>query len=110
MYALLFPSAQRFISAVEENVNVDVLQIGALTGPPTPCRTPSPAWIACVCAPSFWPESCPLCFVVGLLFMMTVSLAVFCLPASSKLADVGAGLQPGDLRIRVDTKLSLVHY
>jgi hypothetical protein len=40
---LLFPSAHRFISAVDEKVNDEVRQIGAPTGTPTPCRTPSPA-------------------------------------------------------------------
>jgi hypothetical protein len=49
---LLLPSAQRFISAVEEKVKVEVREMGALTGPPTPWRLPSPAWMACVWAPS----------------------------------------------------------
>jgi hypothetical protein len=42
MYALLLPSAHSFISAVEEKVNVDVRQIGVLTGAPTPWRGGSP--------------------------------------------------------------------
>jgi hypothetical protein len=43
MYALLFPSAHNFISAVEENVNVLVRAIGVPTPTPTPCLFPSPA-------------------------------------------------------------------
>jgi hypothetical protein len=42
MYALLLPSAHSFISAVEDKVNVDVRQIGVLTGAPTPWRGGSP--------------------------------------------------------------------
>jgi hypothetical protein len=36
MYALLFPSAQRFISSVEENVNVELRQMLRPTDVPTP--------------------------------------------------------------------------
>ena len=36
----------------EANVKVEVRLIGALTGPPTPWRLPSPAWMAWVWAPS----------------------------------------------------------
>jgi hypothetical protein len=43
MYALLFPSAHRFISSVEENVNVDDRQMLGPTGAPTPCLFGSPA-------------------------------------------------------------------
>jgi len=42
--------------------------------------------------------------------MMTASLAAFCHPASSKLADAGAGLQSGEARSRVDNQFSLVQY
>src|SRR5258706_9818745 len=51
MYALLFPSAHNFISAVDENVNVLVRAIGVPTPTPTPCLFPSPACTAFVCAP-----------------------------------------------------------
>src|SRR5208282_2246700 len=51
MYALLLPSAHSFISAVEENVKVDVRQIGVPTGAPTPCRGGSPPWMAIVWVP-----------------------------------------------------------
>src|SRR5487761_354970 len=47
MYAELFPSAQRFISAVEENVNVELRTISGATGPLRPCLR-SPRWIAMV--------------------------------------------------------------
>jgi hypothetical protein len=47
MYALLFPSAQRFISPVLENVKVDERTMGVLTGPPIP-KCDSPAWMALV--------------------------------------------------------------
>src|SRR5580698_10432899 len=47
MYALLLPSAQRFISPVLENVNVDERTMGVLTGPPMP-KCDSPAWMALV--------------------------------------------------------------
>jgi hypothetical protein len=42
MYALLLPSAQRFISAVEEKVKVEERQISVTTAAPTPCRRGSP--------------------------------------------------------------------
>jgi hypothetical protein len=51
MYALLFPSAHNFISAVDVNVNVDVRAMGVPTPTPTPCLLPSPAWTAFVCEP-----------------------------------------------------------
>jgi hypothetical protein len=54
MYALLLPSAQRFISAVSENVNVDERTMGVATGPPTPWFD-SPAWIARVESPHWAP-------------------------------------------------------
>src|SRR5487761_777941 len=47
MYAELLPSAQRFISAVEENVNVELRTISGATGPLRPCLR-SPRWIAMV--------------------------------------------------------------
>src|SRR5271157_3629894 len=52
MYALLLPSAQSFISAVEAKVNVDVRLMGVPTGAATPWRGGSPPWIAIVCGPS----------------------------------------------------------
>jgi hypothetical protein len=56
MYALLLPSAQRFISAVSENVKVDERTIGVATGPPTPWFD-SPAWIARVASPHWAPAA-----------------------------------------------------
>src|SRR5712692_1914958 len=53
MYALLVPSAQRFISAVLAKVNVELRAIGVATGAPTPCLF-SPAWIARVASPQRW--------------------------------------------------------
>src|SRR5271155_1814670 len=51
MYALLLPSAHFFISATDENVNVELWQTSVATGPPTPCRFGSPACTARVCNP-----------------------------------------------------------
>ena len=45
MYALLVPSAQRFISSLEEKVNVEERTISEVTGFANPWRTGSPAWI-----------------------------------------------------------------
>src|ERR1035441_1741550 len=47
MYALLLPSAQRFISPVLEKVKVDERTMGVLTGPLMP-KWDSPAWMALV--------------------------------------------------------------
>src|SRR5271170_2177598 len=68
MYALLLPSAQSFISAVEENVNVDVRQIGVPTGAPTPWRAGSPPCIAVVCGPYFFDA----CFADVFFFIRTL--------------------------------------
>jgi len=50
MYAELFPSAQRFISAVLAKVKFDVREIVVPTSVPIPCRC-SPRWIAIVESP-----------------------------------------------------------
>src|SRR5712691_1073855 len=50
MYALLLPSAQRFISAVLENVKVELRAIGVVIGAPIPCFS-SPLWMARVASP-----------------------------------------------------------
>jgi hypothetical protein len=42
MYALLFPSAHRFISAVLAKVNVELREITVPTAAATPCRCGSP--------------------------------------------------------------------
>src|ERR1700675_1113126 len=76
MYALLLPSAQRFISRVEEKVNEEVRQIGAPTGTPTPWRIPSPAWIAFVWGP---------CWSEGLFFIIKPILAAPFSGASTNL-------------------------
>src|SRR6266849_5833693 len=60
MYALLLPSAQRFISAVLEKVKVEVRAMGVLTGTPTPCLD-SPLWMARVASP----QSCAGFLVIG---------------------------------------------
>lgn len=52
MYAEVFPSAQRFISSVDENVNVELRTISGATGPPRPCLG-SPRCIASVASPHF---------------------------------------------------------
>src|SRR5258707_6875722 len=86
MYALLFPSAQRFISSVEENVNVELRQMLRPTDVPTPCRSGSPAWTALVCGPDF----CPPCLCEGLcnglFFMLQSILQWICAPASTNLS------------------------
>src|SRR5579863_1127085 len=56
MYAELFPSAQRFISAVDANVNVELRTISGVTGPLLPLRA-SPRCIAVVASPHFRPFS-----------------------------------------------------
>src|SRR5579859_6075955 len=70
MYALLFPSAQSFISSVDENVNVDVRLMSGPTPTPTPCRFFSPACIASVWAPQ------P--FVFFFMFFIVFFFALFC--------------------------------
>src|SRR5258708_7132300 len=89
MYALLFPSAQRFISSVEEKVNVELRQMLRPTDVPTPCRSGSPAWTALVCGPDF----CPPCLCEGLcnglFFMLQSILEWICAPASTNLAQSG---------------------
>jgi len=57
---LLLPSAQRFISALDENVNVEVRLIGALTGPLTPWRLPLAGVDGCVWGPSEEAQILPL--------------------------------------------------
>src|SRR5580704_13497958 len=69
MYALLFPSAHNFISAVEEKVNVDVRLMGVPTGAATPWRGGSPPWIAVVCGPGLR----ELVLWAGLFFIRTPS-------------------------------------
>src|SRR6266850_5505263 len=64
MYALFFPSAQSFISSVEENVNVEERMISVTIGPLTPRRLGSPPWMAFVCGPS----------LEGLVFFMKESV------------------------------------
>jgi hypothetical protein len=48
---LFFPSAQSFISSVEENVNVEERIISVTIGPLTPRRFGSPPCMAFVCGP-----------------------------------------------------------
>src|SRR5229473_3008597 len=78
MYALFLPSAQSFISSVEENVNVEERIISVTIGPLTPRRFGSPPWMAFVCGPSFRAD---------LFFIMDTILAAVLLQASTKLAD-----------------------
>src|SRR5690348_11856251 len=52
MYAELLPSAQRFISAVDEKVKVELRTMSGATGPLFPLRA-SPRWIAVVASPQF---------------------------------------------------------
>src|SRR5216683_1824594 len=51
MYALFLPSAHNFISSVEEKVKVEERIISVTTGPLTPRRLGSPAWMALVWGP-----------------------------------------------------------
>src|SRR5579864_3029581 len=53
MYAELFPSAQRFISAVEEKVNVELRMISGATGPAR-WNFDSPRWMASVASDHLW--------------------------------------------------------
>ena len=104
------PSAQRFISAVEENVNVEVREIGALTGPPTPWRLPSPAWMAWVWAPrgrvaEFGEALADLFFVDlsgGAVFMMAPFCAVRGGRTKHQFGGSLAGMR-GEIRAPADT-------
>src|SRR5712691_8639834 len=60
MYALLLPSAQRFISAVPEKVKVELRAIGVDTGAAMPCLG-SPLWMARVASP----QPCAGFLVIG---------------------------------------------